>query len=259
MQNQETHSVDSRLGLLQRQLKYQRVAMLALAVVWLITITWLVVRTPRLPAVLSVERLEILEPDGKPALVLANSQRPIAATIDGQAIMAGQEEERRGIPSIIFFDGKGDEVGGMLFGVRESSNGYSVTRHLSLDGYKQDQTVVLSHYQDPRGSTSGVTISDRPERSQLDTFRQLGLQPGASREQLTRAIQAIPEDQRASRRRELFGTTRAFFGSVRSGEARLELRDGQGRVRIVLDAPETGEPSIRILDDKGQVALRLPK
>src|SRR6188474_2274539 len=128
MQNLETHSVDSRLGLLQRQLKYQRVAILALAAFWLITITWLVVRAPRLPAVLSVERLEILEPDGKPALVLANSQRPIAATIDGQTIMAGQEEERRGIPSIIFFDGKGDEVGGMLFGVRETSNGYSVTR-----------------------------------------------------------------------------------------------------------------------------------
>ena len=116
-----------------------------------------------------------------------------------------------------------------------------------------------SHYQDPRGSTSGPTISDRPEHSQFDTFRQLGLQPGASREQLTKAIQAIPEEQRVSRRRELFGTTRAFFGSVRSGEARLELRDGQGRVRIVLDAPETGDPSIQILDDKGQVALRLPK
>ena len=262
MENLESLHVDNRLGLLQRQLKYQRLAIVALAVFGLLTMTtlaWLIVRTPRLPSVLSVERLEILEPDGKPALVLANSQRPIAATIDGQTIMSGQEEERKGIPSIIFFDGKGDEVGGMLFGVRETSNGYSVTRHLSLDGYKQDQTVVLSHYQDPRGSTSGVTISNRPQRSQFESFQQLGLQPGASREQLTSAIQSIPEDQRATRRRELFGTTRAFFGAVRSGEARLELRDGQGRVRIVLDAPETGDPSIRILDDKGKVALQLPK
>jgi hypothetical protein len=223
-------------------------------------LAWVSMRPASIPPVLALERLEIVEPDGKPALVLANSQRPIGATINGRQIMSGQEEERRGIPSIIFFDGKGDEVGGMLFGVRETANGgYSVTRHLSLDGYKQDQTVVLAHYQDPKGSTSGLTISDRPEHSQFDTFRQLGLEPGASREQLTAAIQAIPEDQRAARRRELFGTTRAFFGSARSGEARLDLRDGQGRVRIVIEAPETGEPSIRILDEIGQTVLRLPK
>jgi hypothetical protein len=259
MQNVETQSVESKVVLLQQQVKYQRFAIVALAVFWLITMPWMVMRAPRFPAVLSAERLEIREPDGKPALVLANSQRPIASTMDGQAIMAGQEEERRGTPSIIFFDGKGDEVGGMLFGVRQTSDGYSAMRHLSLDGYKQDQTVVLSHYQDPRGSTSGLTISDRPDGSFLDSFRQIGLQPGASREQLTKAIQAIPQDQRASRTRELFGTTRAFFGSKRSGEARLELRDGQGRLRIVLDAPEAGDPSIQILDDTGRVALRLPK
>ena len=121
------------------------------------------------------------------------------------------------------------------------------------------QTVVLAHYQDQKGSTSGLTISNRPQHSQLAAFRQLGLQPGATREQLTAAIQAIPEEQRAVRRRELFGTTRAFFGSARSGEARLELRDGQGRFRIVLEAPETGEPSIRVLDEKGQIAFRLPE
>jgi len=259
MQNQETISVDIRLGSLQRQLAYQRAAIVGLILFCLGTSAWLVLRSPSMPPVVAVERLEIVEPDGKPALVLANSQRPIAATIDGHQIMAGQEEERRGIPSIIFFDGKGDEVGGILFGVRETSNGYSVTRHLSLDGYGQDQTVVLSHYQDPKGSTSGLTISNRPQHSQFDTFRQLGLQPGATREQLTAAIQAIPEEQRAARRRELFGTTRAFFGSSRSGEARLELRDGQGRVRIVLEAPETGDPSIRVLDEKGQVAFRLPQ
>ena len=259
MENVESLHAETRIDNLHRQLVFLRRSVAALTLVWLTTVAWIVFRAASAPAVLTVERLEIVEPDGKPAFVLANSQRPIAATIDGQITMQGQEEERRGIPSIIFFDGKGDEVGGMLFGVRETSNGYSATRHLSLDGYGQDQTVVLSHYQDPSGSTSGLTISNRPEHSLLDTARQLGLEPGASRQQLIAAIQAIPEDQRAARRRELFGTTRAFFGSARSGEARLELRDGEGRVRIVIEAPKTGDPSIRILDAKGQVALRLPK
>ena len=121
-----------------------------------------------MPEVLAVERLEVVEPDGTLALVLANSQRPVAAMLDGQQIMAGQEEERRGTPSIIFFDGKGDEVGGMLFGTSENPNGFSAARHLSSDAYGQDQTVVLAHYQDPRGSTAGLTVSDRPEQSILD-------------------------------------------------------------------------------------------
>ena len=164
-----------------------------------------------------------------------------------------------GIPSIIFFDGRGDEVGGMLFGVRETANGYRATRHLSLDAYKQDQTIVLSHNQDLRGATSGLTISDRPTHSLLELPALLGLEPGAPMEQIRAAIDAIPDDDRAARRRELFGTARAFFGSVHTGEARLELRDGQGRVRIVIEAPQDGSPSIRILNEDGGVALRLPE
>lgn len=211
------------------------------------------------PDVLTVERLEIVEPDGSLAMVLANSQRPAVATVDGQVLMESQEEERRGVPSIIFFDGKGDEVGGMLFGVRETPGGYLAVRHLSLDANNQDQTVVLAHYQDPEGSTSGLTITDRPAQSLLDSLAQLGLSAGASREQLQAAIEQLPEDGREARLRELFGTGRAFLGSTRGGEASLTLRDGEGRRRIVIEAPGDGEPSIRILDAEGAVVLRLPE
>ena len=243
---------------LQRQvtLLWAAVAVLALA------LSGTVIRnatTTSSPDVLTVERLEIVEPDGSPALVLANSQRPAVATVDGHVLMEGQEEERRGVPSIIFFDGKGDEVGGMLFAVRETPGGYFAVRHLALDANDQDQTVVLAHYQDPEGSTSGLRISDRPAHSLLDSLAQLGLSAGASREQLRAAMEQLPEDGREARLRELFGTDRAFLGSTRGGEARLTLRDGEGRQRIVIEAPRDGEPSIRILDAEGTVVLRLPE
>jgi hypothetical protein len=242
-----------------RQLARLWAAVAVLAVLWLAIAAWLLLRTPSVPAVLAVERLEIVEPDGSLALVMANSERPAAATIDGQVVMQGQEEERKGTPSIIFFDGKGDEVGGMLFGTKETPNGFNATRHFSLDAYGQDQTVVMAHYQSPAGSTSGLTISDRPSHSLLESLAQLGLEPGATRAQLTAAIQAIPEEERAARRRALFGSTRAFFGSAATGEATLTLRDGQGRQRVIIEAPEDGEPSIRILDAEGRTVLRLPE
>jgi len=242
----------------RRELGRLWTAVIVLAVAWAGTAAWLLLRASSTPQVLAVERLEIVEPDGTLALVMANSQRPAAATIGGQIIMRGQEEERRGMPSIIFFDGKGDEVGGMLFGVRETTTGYSATRHFSLDAYRQDQTVVLAHYQSPAGSTSGLTISDRPSHSLLDALVQLGLGPGATRAQLTAALNSIPEDERPERRRALFGTSRAFFGSAATGEATLTLRDGQGRPRIIIEAPKDGEPSLRMLDASGETVLRLP-
>jgi hypothetical protein len=244
---------------LLRQLLLLRAAVAGLALVWLAATTWLVTRTPSLPPVLALERLDIVESDGSPAIVLANSQRPIAATIDGQQISGGQEEDRRGLPSIIFFDGKGDEVGGMLFGTTETPDGYQAGRHLSFDAYKQDQTVVLAHYEDPDGAKSGLFVNDAPEHSLLDTPTLLGLEPAASKAQINAAIEAIPEDERESRLRELFITRRAFFGSSPGGEALLELRDGQGRVRVVIEAPETGEPSIRFLSETGETMLRLPE
>ncbi len=243
---------------IQRELKILRAGVAILALLWFGTTVWLLARTPTIPSVIAVERLEILEPDGTPALVVANSQRPAVATLDGQVVMEGQEGERMGVPSIIFFDGKGDEVGGLLFGVRETSNGYSAVRHLSLDGYKQDQTVVLAHYQDPGGSRSGLTISDRPDHSIFDAQVALGLDPGASRDELTAAIGAISPELRRMRLRELFGTTRASFGTGRDGGASVVLMDGEGRSRIVIVAPQEGGASIQILDEHGETVLRLP-
>lgn len=250
---------------LQRQLSALRIAMVVLVLGWLGTTMWGVASTGTVstPKVLTVERLNIVEPDGKPAIVLANSQRPIAATQDGKLLLKGQEEERKGTPSITFFDGKGDEVGGMAFGNQETPDGYEAVRSLSFDGHGQDQTVVLSHYQNPEGSESGLSISNRPTQSMLETQAQLGIKPGATREKLSQAVEAVlkdlsPQEQEA-RLRELFGTPRAFFGSSFEGKASLELKDGEGRLRLVLEAPKKGDPVLRFLDEEGNTVLQLPE
>lgn len=255
----ETNTHGDELPNALRRMRTLQWMVALLALLWAATVAWMILRQDSTPAVLSVERLEIVEPDGQPALVLANSQRPIAATLDGKLIMEGQEAERKGVPSIIFFDGKGDEVGGMLFGsVQGEDGGFQAVRHLSLDGYKQDQTVVLAHYQNPQGAQSGLIISDRPNMHMFEAMKELGLEPGASRAEMAAAIEALPEESRAQRLRELFGTNRAFFGSSEE-DALLILRDGDGRRRVVIEAPKEGEASIVILDENGEPVLRLPE
>ena len=245
---------------LERQLARLRLMVGILALVVVTFAATAAVRAPGSTDVIRAERIEIVEPDGTLAFVLANSHRPAPATIDGQVLMAGQEEERRN-PSFIFFDGKGDEVGGMLFDNTTSEDGFSATRHLSLDGYKQDQTVVLHHYQDPSGSASGLSVRDQPENhSVLDALRELGLEPGATREELQAAMMGIPEEERDARLAELFGgAPRVFVGSARSREATLLLSDGHGRPRIHLGVPDEGEPFIRILDEEGRTVMEWPE
>ena len=242
----------------EKQLKLLQVGFIFLLLAWILSTAWLATRSQELPSVIRVERLEVVEPDGLPALVISNSQRPTVATLNGQVVMEGQEVDRLGLPSIIFFDGKGDEVGGMLFGVQESENGYSATRHLSLDGYKQDQTIVLAHYQDSDGSRSGLTISDRPDHSILEAQIKLGLDPGATRAEIASAIGNLPPETREEIYRELFGSTRASFGTDESGNASLELRDGAGRLRIVIQAPFEGEPTIQMYDSQGDTITTFP-
>lgn len=244
---------------LRRQIATLSGAIIVLTLAWIALAAWVALRSPVLPQVLSVERLDIVEPDGQLAFVLANSRRPVAATIDGHVLMEGQEEERR-VPSFIFFDGKGDEVGGMLFVNRETEDGFQALRHLSLDGYKQDQTVVLAHRQDPDGAAAGLFISDRSEEhSILDALVALELEPGATREEFAAAMEAVPEEDREAFQREYFGVHRLFVGSDAQNQASLVLRDGQGRPRIVLSVPEAADPSIRVLDEHGAPVLILPE
>lgn len=252
----ETRGMD--YARLERQLTHLRLTVGCLGLGLVILVVVGAARAPTTVEVLRAERLEIVEPDGTLAFVLANSARPQVATIDGVPILEGQEEERRN-PSFIFFDGKGDEVGGMLFRNRVSDDGFSAVRHLSLDGFKQDQTVVLHHYQDPRGTRAGLSVSDRPERSLADGFRELGLEMPVSRADLQAAIMALPEEEAQQRLAETFGgAPRAFVGRALDQSAALVLSDGTGRPRIMLGVPYEGEPYIRILDQDGNPVMTWP-
>lgn len=249
-------SVENRLSARVQRLE-RVVATLVLALIAVLAWSWL--RPEGARAVMKAERLEIVEPDGQPAFVLSNSERPTVGTIDGEVLVEEQAEERT-LPHFIFFDGHGDGVGGMLFGNEESEDEFSATRHLSLDGYKQDQTVRLFHRQNPEGAASGLSVTDRPEDLSLpETFRALGLEIPHTRNEASAAIAKIPEKARADSLRELFGVNRVFLGSKDRGVPTPVLKDGTGQPRIELGVPAEGAAHIRILDEAGNVIAEVPR
>lgn len=248
------HTTDETVAGLRRELVRLRAATAGLGLAMAAAFIMGAGGGPGGQEVLRVERLEIVEPDGSLAFVLSGSAHPAVATIDGVPILAGQEEERRN-PAFIFFDGKGDEVGGMLFRNESGPEGNSALRHFSLDGYKQDQTVVLHHYQGPGGSHAGLSVTDRPTDVTLpEAFRRMGVEMPATRQAMNEAIGRIPEEERGALLGELFGgANRVFVGTLPDGTAILRLRDPEGRARVEIGVPAGGSPYLRILEEDGSL------
>src|SRR6056297_3490328 len=82
---------------------------------------------------LRAERIDIVEPSGDLAISLSNSRTTPLPRWDGMKLRGASNRES---PNIIFFDGKGDEVGGINFS-NNTENG-DIIRHLAFDGFKQD-------------------------------------------------------------------------------------------------------------------------
>ena len=234
-------------------------AVIGLGVLWLLTVAWVVFNRPGVPPVVSVERLEIREPDGSLAFALASSTHPTAGTMDGEVLLADQIEERR-FPHFIYFDGRGDEVGGLMLRTVDGPDGPNISRFLTFDGYKHQETITLGHHEGPAGGRSGLTVIDHePGATLIGGLAELGVEPGATRAELQAAIEAIPAEERDERLRDLRGTTRVELGKTREGSAALVLHDDAGRPRIVLEAPATGDASLQVLDENGETVLRLPR
>ena len=75
--------------------------------------------------VIDVQRINVVEPDGRFALVIANTSRLPQPIIGGKEHPTG----RTG-PGMLFFNGKGDECGGLVYTSREKDGRYAAGAHL---------------------------------------------------------------------------------------------------------------------------------
>jgi catechol 2,3-dioxygenase-like lactoylglutathione lyase family enzyme len=237
--------LEAQLVRLERRLqRQQRIAGIALALLCaVLAMATLHAQTGRQRITeLDVERLNVVEPDGQLVMSLANTTRLPDPLLGGKTLETG-----RNGPGIIFFDGKGWEVGGLTYGTR--ANG-GATGHFSFDQFHNDQVVYMQY--DDNGSTNkraGLFVMDRARTPTLDEIVRLrGEQASASAERKA-AIDA-----------QLRGTAaqRVFVGAENE-TAMVRLRDRQGRERIRLAVDQQGAARLEFLDAAGAVVERLPK
>ena len=191
---------------------------------------------------LTVQRIDVREPDGTLRMVISDAARAPGAIIKGQE----HHHPSRQSAGMIFFNSEGTENGGLIFdgqlapdGKRQSSGS------LTFDRYEQDQIVQLVASEEGQTRSGGVIVNDQPE----PTMDWAAIDRAAP---LTGAAQIA-----AFKAAHAGGTQRAFFGRGEDKSSTLVLRDEAGRKRLVLQVSAAGEASIEFIDAAGKIARRL--
>src|SRR5215510_7957630 len=108
---------------------------------------------------IDVERINIVEKDGKLKMVISNRERQHPGVIDGKTIT----REGGRPPGMIFFNEKGDECGGLTFDSSEKDGKSSNFASMTFDKFRQDQTIGLQHLEGNGQYYAGLTVWDRPD------------------------------------------------------------------------------------------------
>jgi len=199
---------------------------------------------------ITVERLNIVEKNGQLVTVIANSDRMPDPVVGGKTF----KTERP--PGMIFYNGMGDECGGLVFGAATGENAragdkFGAYGGFSLDQYKQSQAIGLI-YNDHSGVREvGLKVWDRPETSQSEFIER------------NAAISKMPDGPekqaaRKSLRESGFSPTRIFVGKSKEREAKITLYDAKGNARINMIVDAAGLPRLDFLDESGKVTYSMP-
>jgi hypothetical protein len=194
---------------------------------------------------IDVERINVREKNGQLVMVAANSSRMPDPVVNGKSF---KTERPAGM---LFFNGLGDENGGLVFGAVEGKGKYGAYQGLSFDKYKQAQAMALV-YNDHSGKyRAGLHIWDRPE-TPLDQIlnRQEEIDRMPDGEAKTAAGIKLKQDN--------FSPTRVYVGKNAEKESEVTLFDANGKARIKMVVSADGTPKLDFLDASGKTVYSLP-
>ena len=201
---------------------------------------------------IDVERINIVEPDGKLRMVLSNRPRSIGPIYQGKPF--GYPGGAR--PGIIFFNDEGTENGGLTFtGRRREDGSYSSSVGMSFDQFNQDETLTLRYTDESGRKTTGITITERDER---DIYDLIVRRDSINRIADSTARTAALRDLLGPRNGVPLAASRVYLGRDRARSAVLNLSDPSGRPRLRLRVDSLGRASLEFLDEAGSVTSKLP-
>src|ERR1035437_3569416 len=188
---------------------------------------------------LTTKRINIIEPNGQPRLVLANMEKSPENLFYGKpyGIPGGTR------PGIIFYDDNATECGGLVFSGRKDSSGkYFASGHFSFDQYNQNQVLYLQYLDDNGDRKTGLYVDDWHNSPNFPEFRNLykateKLPAGPDRDLKLKQLMEPSNGEQAF-------AHRVFIGKDIDKSALINLADKKGKTRIQLIVDSTGEAKI---------------
>jgi len=201
---------------------------------------------------IDVERINVMEPDGKYRMVISNRPRSIGPIYKGKPF--GYAGGTR--PGIIFFNDEGTENGGLTFTGKQNADGsVQASTHMSFDQFNQDQVLNLDYGESGAQRQVAITMLDRvPSDIYEFVQRRDSIQKMSDSSARTAALQALV----APRNGVPLQAQRVFLGRNGQKAAALVLSDPNGRPRLRIAVDSTGAPSLEFLDEGGRVVSKLP-
>jgi len=235
---------------LLRQIKNLRVVNLILATILIVVLlTAFNNQNSKKFEEIDVERINIVEKDGKLKMVISNQERQPLAITNGVK-MTGRGKA----PGIILYNSEGDECGGFLFSGDKNEAGQILT----FDQYKQDQIMSLQYNEAVRNNTKerlyGLAISNRPDTITLDqiyTKRQIIM---AMKDEKLRQSELERLDNSG-----VYGYNRLFVGKAWNDNYGMYLNDDKGRKRARFYIDKNNNAKLEFYDEKGNVSSSYPK
>jgi len=195
---------------------------------------------------IDVERINIVEKDGKLRMVISNQERQHPGIVNGKII------ERNGPrpPGLIFFNHLGDEMGGLIFG-DNGGNGHFGS--FTWDKVRNDQTMGFRYLESDNGTyQSGLEMWQQPNiPSDMMIAKYEAANKIADEAKRKAAIQALVDNNELT-------TNRLFFGKRRDNSMMLLMSDSKGKPRIRMQVAADGAPKLEFLDEAGKVMYSFP-
>jgi hypothetical protein len=194
--------------------------------------------------VIDVERMNIVEKDGKVRIVLSNKAR-----FPGLMVRGVETPYPRDVAGIALINEEGTEYGSLTTQTRRASGDFGAFSGVRWGSVGQSQSVGMIYDDDNGQREAGVFVADAPTTtaSQMvergKTVQQMAEGPAKAR--------AMAELRRTE------GPKRITVARMKDQSAAVELADPQGKPRLRLVVDRSGAPRVDFLDATGRVTRTL--
>ena len=197
---------------------------------------------------ITVGRINIVEPDGTRRIILSNKAQFPG---DFQQGKEGARPDRRSFAGMLFINEEGTENGGLIQKGSIGADGkISSGLSLTFDRFRQDQALQLISNDSADHQMTGVRINDVPQFgvTSMDDIKRFGEES-----------RLLPEAEQRNYWKKLseagrLSANRIWLGNTGDRGSVLQLKDAQGRTRMMLVVAADGKAEIRMLDENGKVA-----